>query len=94
MRISIKLYGNLRKMASMSKTELSLEDSSTVADALNAVAELGGGELRKQIIDETGTPHKYIIVVLNGKQIAVQNTNSETLNDGDILDLLPPARGG
>ncbi|MGD0424061.1 MAG: MoaD/ThiS family protein [Candidatus Bathyarchaeia archaeon] len=94
MRISIKLYGNLRNMASMSKTELFLEDSSTVADALNAIAELGGGELRKQIIDENGTPHKYIIVVLNGKQIAVQNTNSETLNDGDILDLLPPARGG
>ena len=93
MKIRVKFYGNLRHLANRPETDVVLRDRSTVGDALQEVAEIGH-ELRKRIFDQAGDLSRFLVILRNGRQIALQDAFVESLVEGDTLDLLPPIGGG
>ena len=83
MRITLKTkgiaVGNLPDGATGEGAELDLPDGATPADAMNAVG-----------IDAAV---RYLVMV-DGQAVAPSNVSTHPLQDGNVLSLLPPLRGG
>lgn len=61
-----------------------------------AILSLKDGTTFVELLDTLGIPHdKPKLVIINGISRGVSDTvNAETLNDGDVVAIFPPALGG
>ncbi len=81
MKAHVRLFAILKEKAGTPELTLELPDSSTVADLLREMERL----------------HPGLVVGVGQTMIAVNTeyaTESQTLNDGDEVALIPPVSGG
>ncbi len=81
MKAHVKLFAILKEKAGTSELTLDLPDSSTVADLLQEMERI----------------HPGLVIGVGQTMIAVNTeyaTESQMLNDGDEVALIPPVSGG
>jgi MoaD family protein len=68
-------------------------DGTTVAELFAALVEQYPG-LKGQLIDETGTLHKFVNVYRNDDDIRYLEQLATPVSDGDEIAILPAVAGG
>jgi molybdopterin synthase sulfur carrier subunit len=90
-RVTLKLFGGLRRLRSSSVEERSVAADSTVED-LWAGLEREAPELVERLRD--GIVRGYLHVLLNGRNVVFLDGPATRLRDGDTVTVLPPIGGG
>lgn len=96
MNLSVHLYPPLNGAAGQERVRIALEVPATVGDALVALVERYGAEMRRYLYDESGRIVPAWTVFVN--DVPVQLNRDEALqtpvNDGDELALILNLAGG
>jgi len=90
-RVTLKLFGGLRRLRGSSFEERSVAADSTVED-LWAGLEREAPELVERLRD--GVARGYLHVLLNGRNVVFLDGPETRLRDGDTVAVLPPIGGG
>ncbi len=93
MRIELHVYFPFRHELESSPVDLELPEGADVAAAVDALIGLYP-QLRDMLLDERGSPQRYISALVNGVSIQFLRGFSTALSSGDVLTLLPPVGGG
>jgi MoaD family protein len=94
MRVDVNLIATFKMLAGKSHIPLDLDSGQTVSDAFHKVLKLAP-VLKPHWLDHDGHPHVYVHVFLNGDDASTLVDGLETrLNEGDVLDFIPPVAGG
>ncbi len=73
---------------------ISVSDNITVKDLLESIKYKFGEALKDTIFNPMGDLNKYIIILLNGKDIRLMNGLNTIINNNDEISLLPAIAGG
>lgn len=92
MRVEVRLFGPFRETVGGKTADLDLPDGSTVGDALDALAGEHPGLSGRFRTD--GALRGDVNVTLNGKHVRQRNGLATALDDGDLLRIAPPVKGG
>jgi molybdopterin synthase sulfur carrier subunit len=88
-KVTIKLFANLREQVGKAKIEADGSDVREVIDILTGKYD-GLGEL----IIKNGEIHPFIHVMVNGISVKDKDGLDTVLNEGDEIALFPPVSGG
>ncbi len=94
MRAVFKFIGSFRSLSRASRLSVSLDNRTTIADAIHKIA---GKNLRLKnaLIDpELNTPANGTLILINEKEISVLNGLETKLKEGDEVVFVPVAHGG
>ena len=91
--ITVRFYSLWRSYLGTDSTSLQADD---IQDALAQIEEEFGGRLREKLgtagVHLNGKIQDYSLILLNG--ITLRNLGSNSLKEGDVLHIFPPAIGG
>ncbi len=73
---------------------ISISDNFTVKDLLESIKLKYGEVLKNDFFNPAGDLNKYIIILLNGKDIRSMNGLNTIINNNDEISLLPAIAGG
>lgn len=73
---------------------LSFDNTLTIKDLLMRLSSLFGKDFEENIFSAEGKLSKYIILVLNGKDIRKYDGLNTIIKDGDEISFLPAIAGG
>jgi len=93
-RIEVRFYAYLREITDKHSESIILKDGSTIIDALKLVIDKYGERMRRYILDDKGQIRNYITIAINAQKIDRARIEGYTLNDGDVLVIIPPTAGG
>ena len=88
-KVTIKLFANLREQVGKAKIEADASDLRELIDILTGKYN-GLGEL----IIKNGEIHPFIHVMVNGISVKDKDGLDTVLNEGDEITLFPPVSGG
>lgn len=94
MRIHIKLFSFLRELVNRKEDILEVDDKLDVGDLVPLLKERYGQKFCDYVISKDGGFQHYIKVMVNGRDIEFLEGLKTPLKDGDILQIIPPVRGG
>ena len=94
MEITVHLETQLRHVARVGKTLLTLRDGSRLHDALRAVAAQFGPTMEERLLTSDGMPQKSVLIFVNDRAVAHDTIGHYVLQEGDVLLLYPPISGG
>lgn len=91
MKITVRLFAQLREEAGVGGLELVLEEGSTLADALRSVAEKLPA-IKRLVFEADGETLRRTYQLL----VSGENTRDmgRRLRDGDTVAIIPPVAGG
>jgi len=69
-------------------------DVNTLNDAFAKISETMGDDFKRRVLNEDGTPRSLINIYINGKNAKFSSGLDTTLNDGDVINILPAVAGG
>lgn len=92
MRVEVTLFGPFRETVGEKTVEIDLPGGSTVDDALAALVE-DHADLSGRFRTD-GALRGDVNVTVNGKHVRQQDGLATTLDDGDLLRIAPPVKGG
>jgi len=69
-------------------------DANTLNDAFAKISETMGDDFKRRVLNEDGTPRSLINIYINGKNAKFSSGLDTTLNDGDVINILPAVAGG
>ena len=90
-RILVKLYTALK--IRLNKGQLWV-DGKTAGDAVRAVAQAGGPEVAKIMMDEQGVVRNEFLLALDSEILDRKSLDQVELKDGNVLHIFPPISGG
>jgi len=91
--MKVRLFATLRQIAGTKEVEVDLEAGETVRHALERLVELHPN-LKERIFDKKGDLQRSIIVLLKGRNIALEKGLDTVPGEGDYLAIFPPMGGG
>ncbi len=75
--------------------DIPVPDGSTLEDLLILLVDKQGSNLSARLFKPgTREVHKYVRLIVNGRDIAFLNGLKTQLNDQDVVLILPPVSGG
>ncbi len=83
-------FARLRELTGKDEEELDLPEGSRCIDVVKAIVDRYGEDLRRYLLDESGTLRKAFAVALNGERVTLETEVSE----GDTVVVIPPISGG
>jgi MoaD family protein len=90
MSVQVNVTATLRNLVGAKSVESS---GATVAELLsNLEAKYPG--FKSQISDQNGSLHRFVNIYLNDEDIRYLDQLETTLNDGDVVSILPALAGG
>ncbi|MFX0057363.1 MAG: MoaD/ThiS family protein [Candidatus Hodarchaeota archaeon] len=94
--ISINIYflSLLADIIGKESILVSIDDKSTIKDLLGKLSAIFGKNFQENILESTNSLSKYIIIVLNGKDIRIFQDLNTIIHDGDEISFLPAIAGG
>jgi molybdopterin synthase sulfur carrier subunit len=93
--IKVKIFAAFRDILGIKETELQLPSNVTVRSLVQTLSDkYSHGELERQVFDESGKVHKYVKILVNGRDVDFLEGPSTQLKDGDTLAMFPPVAGG
>lgn len=91
-QVTVLIPTPLRKFTGDADT-LSLDGGATVASLLQAITTTHPG-LNKPLLDESGSPRRFVNLYLNGEDIRFLQNTDTALKDGDEISIVPAIAGG
>jgi len=93
-QVEAHLFATFKALAGRSKIILELQSGQTIHDAYYSLLQ-ALPMLRSHWLDSTGHPQQYVHVYLNQQDSTTLPDGMLTkIQDGDILDFIPPVAGG
>ncbi|MFQ5711549.1 MAG: ubiquitin-like small modifier protein 1 [Candidatus Geothermarchaeales archaeon] len=93
--VRLALSSVLHDITGAKELELDLNQGSTVKDLFDTLFEKYGADFRRRILDpKTGDLRRFIIVIVNGRDIRHMNQMETELKEGDEVAILPAVAGG
>lgn len=93
MKLRVKYSAQLRTALQRAEEFVELPDGSRLDEALVLLAGRDQSG-RPHLIDERGRPRAGLIIVVNDAAVSSHEVSTLSLQDGDVLTLLPPIAGG
>ncbi len=93
MRVKVRYFTTLRELAGSSEEELELENGSTLADLLKKIAEKYGKKAKNYLFNK-GKIDPSIYFLINGISARSLKGLETTLEEGDVIAIIPPIGGG
>ncbi|MBI4870005.1 MAG: MoaD/ThiS family protein [Candidatus Riflebacteria bacterium] len=90
-KVNIKLYTSLKELTGLERVQV---DAVDVAGALEALAGRLAEDARRGLFGADGCVHSRITVCLNTKLLDPRRLQGLTVQEGDVLHLMPPITGG
>jgi len=91
-KVTVKYWGQIKRIAGRPSDELELAAGATVRELLDSVADRHGAELAAHLVEEGGAPRPSLVVTVDGVQASFDPPAE--LHDGAEVALLPPIAGG
>ena len=92
MVVTVEYTAQLKRASGSAREEFELDDSSSLTDLVNAIADRHGADLSRMLKAADGTPQTTIIPFVGDDQ--VRWDSSGVLRDGVTVTLLAPISGG
>jgi len=93
-RIEVRFYAYFREITGKYSESIILEEGSTINDALKLIIDKYGDHMRRFILNDEGQIRNNITIAINAQKIDRAHLGDYTLNDGDVLVIIPPIAGG
>ena len=90
MKVRVRFYGVVHDEVGLREVEYILSDGSKVMDLINLIVS-SKPALKEMVYDEEGNFRDYLEIALN--QVSLIDLYNE-LNDGDLIQIMPPIGGG
>ena len=91
--MKVRLFATLRQVVGAKEVEVDLKGGETVRHALERLVRLHPN-LKDQIFDERGDLQRSIIILLEGRNIRLEEGVDTVLGEDDYLAIFPPVAGG
>jgi MoaD family protein len=92
--VKVRFYSLLKDVTKLEKISLSIEKSLTIKDILERLIEKFGKDFEELVYQKKGELNKYLLVVLNEKDIRSVNGLATNVQDGDKITFIPAIAGG
>lgn len=92
MVVTVEYTAQLKRASGSAQEEFELDDSSSLIDLVNAIADRHGDELSRMLKSADGSPQSTIIPFVGDDQ--VRWDAADVLRDGVTVTLLAPISGG
>ncbi|HWQ65997.1 MAG TPA: MoaD/ThiS family protein [Methanospirillum sp.] len=92
MQVMITCYATFKDICG-EVSSLELPDSSSIGDAIRALA-IKAGPDGGLFVNENGAVREYVMIMYRGDRIVPAETENIRLEDKDMLTLFPPVSGG
>lgn len=92
MRIQLNYFAQIRQAAGVESETFTLQDGTTIAQALTWAADQHGDTFLRLILTESSQLRPSIILLVNG--VPVVSGVNHVLKEGDTLSLFSPVAGG
>lgn len=92
MRVTVKIFGHLRRLLEREKTVVELAEGSDLRALMGIL--LQSSELRDTILHEEGELWDRIAILKNGRHVLALRGLATTLEEGDEIVIVPPSGGG
>ena len=90
MKVRVRFYGLVHDEVGLREVECKLSKGSTVIDLLDLIVS-DKPALKRMVYDKEGNFRDYLEIALN--QLSLIDLDNE-LNDGDLIQIMPPIGGG
>ncbi len=90
MGVTIEYMTQIRDAAGLERETAETPPGATVGDAVAEAAHRHGSPLHPLLLDDTGAPHPWLLLVLNETVVRP----SAEIRDGDTLCITSPISGG
>jgi len=94
MKVEVKFFTTLREITGKNIETIQLQNSITIDELINLLAEKYGKKFREYIYNKEGKVQDFLSFLVNGKNINVLQGFDTKLKQGDIVAILPPVGGG
>lgn len=94
MNVRVEYTGQLQSALGRTMDHVPLPAESTVATLLEHLATHGNDLFRTHLCSHVGHWQPSLLVAVNGVAHSARLAETVTLNDGDVVTLLPPIGGG
>ena len=88
MKITIKYFAQIRKLAGTDSEIIDTNDGATVLEVLNAIDH--GDGFRSILFEDSGSPRTVIMFIVNDLPVAPDHV----LKNGDQIQVFSPVAGG
>ena len=68
--------------------------AATLTEAFSQISEKMGDDFKRRVLNDDGTPRSLINIYINGKNAKFSSGMQTTLQDGDVVYILPAVAGG
>ena len=92
MVVTVEYTAQLKRAAGKTRRDFELDDSGTLIDLVNAIADRHGDELARMLLAADGSPQSTIIPFVGDDQNRWDA--ADALRDGVTVTLLAPISGG
>jgi MoaD family protein len=87
------LFGQFRDLVDRNEVEVEVAPGDGLREALSTLAG-SHPELDGRILDEEGSLNPYAVVFLNGQNTRALEQSNPSLEEGDVVILIPSVGGG
>jgi len=93
LRVKVRFFTVLRELAGSKEVVLSFEEETvTIQNVVSRLVEAYGREFKRYIYNPNGCVREFLQFLVNGRNIDA--VSGRTLEDGDVLAIVPPVGGG
>ena len=92
MKVTVQFYAQLGEIVGARSRTFDLEAPNTAQDLVRGMADEYGGDFRRFLMHDDGSPRPSVLLFLAGRQI--EWDAGDVLCEGDEVLLVPPIAGG
>jgi len=94
-KVRVKVFAHLMEaLGGKSETTISVRQGSKVTDLVNELVRIYGEPARRMFLKTSDELNDMLSVLINGKELHVDEIHATMLKDGDEVVFLPPITGG
>ena len=90
-RVRVRYCAQARVAAGVAEEEIALDGACAPADLLAQLARTREN-LRRVVLGGNDLPHPSLLLFVGGEQVSVNSP--QALQDGDVVEIVPPMSGG
>jgi molybdopterin converting factor small subunit len=91
MTVTVRYTAQARDAAGVASEQIELSAECKLAEALQRLIS-SREKLRRVLLDDRGVPHASVLIFVDDEQ--EHALSSRTLQDGSVIDIVPPMSGG
>lgn len=93
MRIVLRVFADYRAITGFKEMPVGLGEGETIGGLLDLITHTYP-RLKEAMFEDNGALKRFIIILVNGRNIEFLEQLHTRLKDGDVVALFPPVAGG